>query len=113
MEESRIKEMEEVWNSLKKLRGSRNWDDLVDALERALETLDYRCPRYPHIHSPLTVKRPIPVPDPDRRQQADVKGAALGDAQADQPGLREAGSGEPPPPRGPRGPCDSQRARAR
>ena len=42
MEESRIKEMEEVWDSAKKMRGSRNWDDLVTALEVALETLDYR-----------------------------------------------------------------------
>ena len=42
MEESRIKEMEEVWDSAKKMRGSRNWDDLVLALDSALETLDYR-----------------------------------------------------------------------
>ena len=42
MEESRIKEMEEVWDSAKKMRGSRNWDDLVTALDTALETLDYR-----------------------------------------------------------------------
>lgn len=43
MEESRIKEMEEIWESLKRMRGSRNWDNLVGALDSALETLEYRC----------------------------------------------------------------------
>ena len=59
MEASRVKEMEEVWDTLKKMRGSRNWQNLVDALEQAFETLEYRCAQ---IHLPLTVKHPIPTP---------------------------------------------------